>query len=101
MLAGSAPNSAPDTMATAIVSPSARPSPRTTAPTMPLDTHGRVTRRTDSQSDMPSAVAPSRGSIGTCRIRSRVVLAMIGMIITASTRPDTNMPSPLPVLPRK
>ena len=50
---------------------------------------------------MPSALAPSRGNVGTCWSRSRVVLAMIGMIITASTRPDTNMPSPLPVLPRK
>jgi hypothetical protein len=60
---------------------------------MPLDTHGRVTLRAHSQSDMPNAVAPSRGSNGTCRIRSRVVLAMMGMIITASTRPDTNMPT--------
>jgi hypothetical protein len=29
------------------------------------------------------------------------VLAMIGMIMIASTSPDTSMPSPLPVLPRK
>ncbi|CFS00250.1 Uncharacterised protein [Mycobacterium tuberculosis] len=57
-------------MATAIVSPSARPSPSTTAPTMPLDTHGRVTLRTHSQFDIPSAIAPSRGNTGTCRNRS-------------------------------
>lgn len=93
MLAGIAPNTAPDTMATAIVSPSARPSPSTTAPTMPLDTHGRVTRRAHSQSVIPSATAPSRGNTGTWRIRSRVVLAMMGMTITASTSPDTNRPS--------
>ena len=68
---------------------------------MPLDTHGRVTLRAHSQSDIPSAVAPSRGSEGTCRIRSRVVLAMMEMTITASARPDTNRPSPLPVSPRK
>ncbi|CFS42330.1 Uncharacterised protein [Mycobacterium tuberculosis] len=57
-------------MPTAIVSPSARPSPSTTAPTMPLDTHGRVTLRTHSQFDIPSAIAPSRGNTGTCRNRS-------------------------------
>ena len=67
------------------------------APMMPGATHGRVTLLAHSQSVMPRATAPSRGRIGTCRIRSRVVEAMIGMIITARMRPEVSRPWPLPV----
>ena len=56
---------APPIMAMAIVSPRARPSPRTVAPMMPERTQGRVTLLATSQSVMPSADAPSLGSGGT------------------------------------
>ena len=52
-------------MATAMVSPSARPRPSTVAPMMPERTHGSVTLFATSQSVMPSADAPSLGSGGT------------------------------------
>src|SRR5690242_2437721 len=91
----------PATMATAMVSPSARPRPSTEAPTMPVLIHGRVTRRAHSKSDMPSAIAPSRGRIGTPRIRSRVVDATIGMIMMARMSPEVSSPWPCPGSPRK
>ena len=87
---------APPIMATAIVSPSARPNPRTEAPMMPERTQGRVTLFATSQSVMPSADAPSFGSGGTCEKRSRVVDAMIGTIISARTMPAVSNPSPDP-----
>ena len=46
---------------------------------IPVPTHGSVTRLAHSKSDMPSAIAPSRGSSGTPRMRSREVAAMIGI----------------------
>ena len=88
-------------MATAIVSPSARAMPSTTAPIRPAPTQGSVTLRAVSASDMPSAVAPSRGRIGTPRIRSREVEAMIGITMTASTRPETSRPWPCPTCPQE
>ena len=83
-------------MAMAMVSPSARPRPSTVAPMMPERTHGSVTLFATSQSVMPSADAPSLGSGGTCAKRSRVVEAMIGTIISASTMPAASRPSPPP-----
>ena len=41
---------------------------------------------------MPSASAPSLGSGGTCRKRSRVVAVMIGTIMRASTMPAGEQP---------
>ncbi len=56
------------------------------APMMPERTQGMVILWATSQSVIPSAVAPSLGSGGTCWNRSRVVEAMIGMIISAEYR---------------
>ncbi len=69
------------------------------APMIPAPTQGSVTFLAHSQSDMPRAIAPSRGRIGTPRIRSREVAAMIGSTITARMRPEVSRPWPLPVLP--
>ena len=88
-------------MAMAIVSPSARPSPRTVAPMIPDRTQGRVTLFATSQSVMPRAEAPSLGSGGTCMKRSRVVDVMMGTIMSASTMPAERRPSPEPTGLRK
>ncbi len=95
---GTVPRTAPETMATAIVSPSALARPSTEAPIMPALTQGRLTFRATSQSFIPSASAPSFGRPGTWRSRSRVVAATIGTIMMASTRPAVSKPSPEPVV---
>ena len=63
---------------------------------MPERTQGSVIRLATSQLVMPSASPPSLGSGGTPAKRSRVVEAMIGMIIMPSTRPAVSRPSPVP-----
>src|ERR1700729_2609919 len=88
-------------MATAMVSPIARPRPSTAAPISPAPIQGSVTRRAHCESDMPRAIAPSRGSSGTPRIRSRDVAATIGITMTARMRPEVSRPWPLPVSPWK
>src|ERR1700728_2534282 len=98
-LVGSVPSATPQTMATAMVSPSARPRPSTAAPTRPAPTHGRVTLRAACESDMPRAIAPSRGSSGTPRIRSRAVDATIGITMIARIRPEVSRPWPFPGSP--
>ena len=68
---------------------------------MPERTQGTVILWATSHSVMPKAVAPSLGSGGTCSNRSRVVEAMMGMIISPSTRPAVSSPSPDPTGLRK
>ena len=92
---GVEPSITPLIIATAIVSPSARPSPSIEAPITPARTHGKVTARIASESVIPSASAPSIVARGTCRRRSRVVAAMIGMTMIASTIAEGSSPSPV------
>ena len=87
----------PDTISTAIVSPSARPSARTIPPINVALTMGIIALLTTSKWVAPSAKADSRFSLGTCIRASSKVDAMIGVIINASTRLAASRPYPLPV----
>ena len=82
-----------------MVSPSARPQPRKAAATIPVRTNGRVTTRTASEPVSPRATAPSLEVCGTERSSSRVVEAMIGMIMTHSTREAVSIPEPFGATP--
>src|SRR6185436_15492771 len=89
---------APDTestMATAIVSPSARPSPSIAPLTTPERPNGSTAIRIISQRVAPSASAASSCSFGVWRKTSRDTAVMIGRIITASTRPATSIVRPV------
>ena len=61
------------TSATAIVSPSARPSPSMLAPMTPGRLKGRTAVRIISQRVAPSASAASWWARGTCRKTSRLI----------------------------
>ena len=85
----------PITNATAIVSPIARPSPMSTAPTMPLRLCGNTEPRIISHRVAPSATAASFCAVGTVANTSRVIDVMIGVIISATTRPAVMKLTPL------
>ena len=72
-------------IATAIVSPNARPRPSMVAPITPGFPKGRTAVRIISHLVAPSARAASSYSRGVCRKTSRDTDVMIGRIITAST----------------
>ena len=55
----------PMTNVTAMVSPSARPSPSIIAPIMPFLVYGRIIRRHTSQTEAPVPYAASRNATGT------------------------------------
>ena len=76
---------AESTMATAIVSPSARPRPSIDADTMPLRPKGKTAMRIISHRVAPSASAASSWRTGVCRKISRQIAVMIGTTITART----------------
>ena len=83
----------PITMVTAMVSPSARPSPRITAPRMP----GRATSTVSAMASArvaPSASADSRSARGMATRISREIDTIVGRIITPSTREALSMPMP-------
>ncbi len=86
---------APITWATAIASPSARPSPSSEAATTPDAVEGRTTPRTTSQRVAPRALAPSWRSRGTARKRSRETEAMIGMTMIVRIRLAVKMLAPV------
>jgi hypothetical protein len=88
---------ADSTMATAIVSPSARPSPSIAAETMPGRPKGSTARRIISQRVAPSARAASSCSAGACRNTSRQIAVMIGRIMTASTSAAVRIVRPVPL----
>ena len=72
-------------MATAMVSPSARPRPSIEAETMPERPKGSTAMRIISQRVAPRARAASSCSVGVCRKISRQIAVMIGTTMTAST----------------
>ncbi len=95
------------TMATAIVSPSARPRPSIEAEMMPERPKGITDIRMTSQRVAPRARAASSCMRGTCRKTSRLTLVMIGRIMIASRMPTVSsergappLHSKIPVQPR-
>ena len=81
-------------MVTAIVSPSARPNPRMTAPMRPVRPYGSTARRIISQRVAPSAYAASRWLCGTARITSLDTDEMIGRSMIARITPPASSPIP-------
>src|SRR3954454_1531427 len=82
-------------IATAIVSPSARPRP-SIDPLMTADLpNGSTDMRIISQRVAPSAIAPSCRRLGVWVKTSRATAETIGMIITAITRLATSMVRPV------
>ena len=72
-------------MMTAIVSPSARPRPRITAPTIPDCEAFSTTLLIVSHRVAPSPSDASRNAAGTVRMTSRETEVMNGVIMIAST----------------
>ena len=91
----------PMTMATASVSPSARPSARITPPMMPARAYGRMAREMTSHLVAPSAYIASRCSCGTRRITSRATDAVYGRIMTVRMMIASASPRPSKVLGTK
>ena len=80
---------------TAIVSPSARPSP-SIEPLITADLpNGRTDIRIISQRVAPRARAPSSSRRGVCEKTSRETAETTGRIITASTTPAVSMVRPV------
>ena len=84
----------PMTIVTAIVSPSARPSPRMTAPMIPERAYGRTAFVIISQRVAPSASIASRCESGTAVMTSREIATMVGRIIRVRITPAVNRPTP-------
>ena len=84
------------TIATAIVSPRARPRPSIDADTMPGRANGSTAIRIISQRVAPRARAASSCRRGTWRKTSRLSAVTIGKIITASTTATVRMVRPVP-----
>ena len=87
---------AESTIATAIVSPRARPRPSIDAETMPLRPNGKTAIRIISQRVAPRARAASSCSTGVCRKISRQIAVMIGTTMTASTIAAVKIVRPVP-----
>ena len=83
----------PITIATAIVSPSARPSPRIIAPITPVMPYGITAVFTISHLVAPSASAASRCVCGTTRKTSVQTDEIYGMIMIARITPADSMPT--------
>jgi hypothetical protein len=82
-------------MATAIVSPSARPRPSIAPEITPERPYGSTAWRIISQRVAPRASEASSCSLGVCRKTSREIAVMIGSTITASTMPTVSVERPL------
>ena len=91
----------PISIARAIVSPSARPKPSTSAPKMPVAAVGSMTLRIASHLVVPSPYAASLTRYGTRRRASWETAATVGRIMIASTSEAGASPGPLSVLPKK
>ena len=85
----------PITSATAIVSPIARPSPSSTAPTTPPWLCGQTAPRIISRRVAPSAYAPSLSMAGTVAMTSRDSEVTIGVIMKARMMPAVKNEAPL------
>lgn len=78
-------------MATAIVSPSARPRPSIEAEITPERPKGITAMRMTSQRVAPRARAASSIICGACLKTSRLTLVMIGRIMIASRMPTVSI----------
>ena len=76
---------------TAIVSPSARPSPSIEPPMMPPRPNGSTTVLITPHFVPPSASAPSFSPGGACENTSRMTAVQIGTIMSATTMPAMNV----------
>ena len=81
-------------MVTAIVSPSARPKPRITAPKIPVRALRKTAIRNISQRVAPSAKTASFWFCGTAAITSRVMEVTMGITMMARINPAASMPIP-------
>ena len=81
-------------MATAIVSPKARPKPRIIAPIMPELAAGNSTRQMVSQRVAPRAMEALRNSGGTVSKTSRLIAEMVGTIMIARITPAISILGP-------
>ena len=77
----------PAAIATIIVSPTARETPRMIDAMIPDSAAGTTTRDATVIFDAPSPYAPSRSARGTADIASSETDAMIGTIMTPTTMP--------------
>ncbi len=84
------------TIATAIVSPRARPRPSMEAEMMPGRPNGRTAVWIISQRVAPRASAASSCSFGVCRKTSRQSAVTIGRIMTARTTATVKIVRPVP-----
>ena len=82
-------------IATAIVSPSARPRPSIAPEITDERPNGSTVVLIISQRVAPSACAPSCSLRGVCEKTSRETAEMIGRIITARTSPTTSIVRPV------
>ena len=90
----------PISMASAMVSPSARPKPSTRAARMPDDAVGSMTFSIASQRVVPMPKAASLTLYGMRRKASAEMAATVGRIMIASTRAAGAMPGPLRSVPK-
>src|ERR1700677_3915566 len=84
----------PTTIVTAIVSPSARPSPSIEAPKIPRVDPFNTARRVTYHRVAPSAKAASRCETGTERNTTREIDVMIGTIMIATIMAADKMHGP-------
>src|SRR5205809_476294 len=85
----------PIVIVTAIVSPTARPRPRMTAPKIPARAYLRTATRVVSHRVAPRLNAASRWLSGTARRASRETAEMVGMIMIARMTPAVNLSVPM------
>src|ERR1700752_771246 len=86
---------AESTIATAMVSPRARPRPSITPETTPERAYGKTARRIVSQRVAPNAIAASSWRRGVWAKTSREIAVVIGMTMIASTMPAVSMVRPV------
>ena len=84
----------PITIVTAIVSPSARPKPRITAPKIPARELLRTAIFIISHWVQPRPSAASRCEWGMARKTSREIEEIVGMIMIARITPAVSIPTP-------
>ena len=89
----------PASMASAIVSPRARPNPRMIAPKIPVAAVGTKIARIASQRVAPMPKAASRSFGGTATSASREIAEMVGSTMIASTIEAGSKPGPLRPVP--
>src|SRR5208337_5415196 len=91
----------PTSIASAMVSPSARPNASTIPPKVPLDAVGRVTAKIASQRVAPSPYAAILSRVGTASNEPRPIAVIVGRIMIESTITAGSIPGPLRFVPKR